>query len=544
MKSPWAWFRDLLARRRGDDPQQQIMHQMPYQVAGVSLTPAQTLELSAVWACISIVATSLGSCRWNIYQPTGPGKRVLLYDDPTAWLLNTRPNPDMTAIGWREAMVMVAMPFGNSYSEIVRDGSGRVAALWPLDADRVMPRRDPETWQLYFEYMEPGGALIKLAARDVFHLHGPSLHGLMGDNVVARAAKSLSVAAAQERHSAAYFGQGANPGGTLEMPPGATLGDKQYERLKADWAEKKKGPENAHKPMVLENGWKWNQSNSDPQKSQLVEARQFSVEEICRWFGVPPHKVQHLLRATFSNIEHQSIEFVRDALTPWCRRLEQEADFKLFRQDRGPSKYTCIDTAPLSAGDAKSRMEAYGQARQNGIMNANECREREGLNSMGADGDVYLVQSNLTTIKNIVNPPKPPAPPAPPGRGTDPAPPADDPAADDESGAANAVARDALLMFMSSAVERYARRLENRRADLAKKINSPVKLEEHLDEERERQLPRLVAELEPAQRFALMAFGRELEPAEVRRAAALVIAGEPPLSAAAKALPASCPHPE
>lgn len=536
MKSPWAWFRDLLARRRGDDPQQQIMHQMPYQVAGVSLTPAQTLELSAVWACISIVATSLGSCRWNIYQPTGPGKRVLLYDDPTAWLLNTRPNPDMTAIGWREAMVMVAMPFGNSYSEIVRDGSGRVAALWPLDADRVMPRRDPETWQLYFEYMEPGGALIKLAARDVFHLHGPSLHGLMGDNVVARAAKSLSVAAAQERHSAAYFGQGANPGGTLEMPPGATLGDKQYERLKADWAEKKKGPENAHKPMVLENGWKWNQSNSDPQKSQLVEARQFSVEEICRWFGVPPHKVQHLLRATFSNIEHQSIEFVNDAVTPWERRLCQEADYKLFPQTRGPWRYTCIDLDPLKEGDAKSQAEADAVWRQNGIKTANEIRERRGMNDAGADGDVLLVQSNLTTVQNIINPPKPPAPAAP-------SPPTEDPALDPATeDAAAAVAREAVTAFVVTALERYSRRLQNRRADLAKR-KPPDQVEGALAEERARLLPRLVEELAPAAPFAARALGRGLERADLQRAAELVDAGHAPAAAAAKALPSSCPRP-
>jgi HK97 family phage portal protein len=513
------------------------MHQLPYPVAGIMLTPQQTLELSAVWACISIIASSIGRCRWDVYQPIGPGKRQVLYDDPVAWMLNTRPNPDMTAIGWREAMLMVCIPFGNSYSEIVRDGASRPAELWPLEADRVMPRRNPKTWQLYYEYRDPDGAVVELDARDVFHLRGPGLHGLMGDNVVARAAKSLAVAAAAERHAASYFGQGANPGGTLELPAGATLSDKAYARLKEDWAEKKKGPENAHKPMILEAGWKWNQASTDPQKSQLVESRQFSVEEICRWFNVPPHKVQHLLRATFSNIEHQSIEFVNDACSPWERRICQEADFKLFPQKRGPWRYTCIDLEPLKEGDAKSRAEAAGLWRQNGIKTANEIREREGMNHAGPDGDVLLVQSNLTTVQNIINPPKPPAPaaPAPP-----PADPAVDPATQDD--AAAAVARQAVTAFVVTALERYARRLQNRRADLARR-KPPDQVEGALAEERARLLPRLVEELAPAAPFAARALGRGLERADLQRAAELVDAGHPPAAAALKALPATCPRP-
>jgi HK97 family phage portal protein len=530
VKSPWAWFRDIFARRRGEDPQQQVMFQLPYPVAGIRLTAEQTLELSAVWACIRIVATSLGSCKWNIYQPTGPEKRQLLYDDPTAWLLNTRPNPDMTAIGWREAMVMVAMSSGNSYAEIVRDGGNRVAALYPLEADRVLAKRDPETWELFYEYTAPGGEQVRLASRDVFHLRGPGLHGLMGDNIIARAAKSLAVAAAQERHSAAYFGQGANPGGVLELPTGVVLTEKRKAELKEEWAAKKQGPENAYKPMMLEAGWKWNQASNDPQKSQLVEARQFSVEEICRWFGVPPHKVQHLLHATFSNIEHQSIEFVRDAVMPWERAICQEADFKLFPQTRGPWRYTCIDLEPLKEGDAKSRADAAGIWRQNGIKTANEIREREGMNDVGPEGDVLLVQSNLTTIANIMNPPAKVAPSPAPA----------DPASTED--AAAAVARAAVTAFVVTALERYARRLQNRRNDLAKR-KPPDQVEGALAEERARLLPRLVEELAPAAPFAALALGRGLERSDLQLAAELVDAGHAPAAAAARALPASCPRP-
>jgi len=532
VKSPWAWFRDLFARRRGDDPAQQMRFPLPYAVAGVQLTPEQTLELGAVWACLCIVGGSLGSCRWDVYQPTEPGKRDLLYDDPLAWLLNTRPNPDMTAIGWRESMVMTAMAFGNSYSEIVRDGANRPAQLWPLAADCVTPRRDPKTWNMFYEYRDQAsGEVVELAARDVLHFRGPSITGLMGDNIVARAAKSLAVAAAAERHAASYFGQGANPGGTLELPAGATLNDTQYARLKADWAEKKKGPENAHKPMILEAGWKWNSSGTDPQKSQLVESRQFSVEEIARWWNVPLHKVQHLLHATFSNIEHQSIEFVRDCLQPWDRRMCQEVDFKLFPQNRGPWRYTCIDLTPLKEGDAKSQAEADAIWRQNGIKTANEIRERRGMNALGPEGDVLLVQSNLTTVENIINPPKPPAPKLPP---------ADPPPADDS---AQAIARAAVTAFVVTALERYARRLANRRADFKRQAKNDEAIAVLLDKARAEERPRLLAELAPAEPFALRALGRPLRSEDLEPAVDLVDAGQAPAAAALKALPATCPRP-
>ncbi len=542
MKSPLAWFRDLFARRDGQDPTQQQRYVLPYPVAGINLTADESLSLAAVWACITVIAQSIGSCRWNIYTPVD-NRREMLSEDPLIWLLNTRPNPDMTAIGWREAMLFVAIPFGNAYAEIVRDGGGRVVALWPLPYERVTPRRDPSTWELVYEYRQPDGTVVVLEASRVFHLRGPGLHGLMGENIIARAAKSLGVAAAQERHSAAYFGQGASPGGILTAP--GEVGDDKYKRLKEDWSEKKKGPENAHKPLILEAGWDFKPITNDPVKSQLVEARQFSVEEICRWFGVPPHKIQHLLRATFGNIEHQSIEFARDALTPWCRRLEQEADFKLCPQRRAPWKYTIIDTAPLTAGDALSRAQAYAVGRQNGYLTANEIRASEGLNSIGPDGDVLLVQSNLTTIERLINPPAPPAPIAP---ALPPGAPAEDPTDPEDQGDSAAedgvaVARQALTVLMSGALHRYTRRLENRRADLNRGASSPSTIEARLTEERAKLWPRLIEELADAQPFAAKALGRPLDAADLTFMQARLESGDRPAAAVAKLLPASCPRP-
>jgi HK97 family phage portal protein len=398
-----GWWNRLFARSR-PDPALAARYLPRRLESGVVLTPDEALSLSAVWACVDAIAKAIASCQWNVYLPKGRGRRELLENDPLHWMLNTRPNAEMTAIAFREALLYQGIPFGNAYAEIRKDLAGRVVELWPLESYRVTPRRDPNG-VLFYEYVQPDGTVDRLEQSQVFHLRGPGLTGLMGENIVARAARSLGTAVAAERFSAQFFGQSCSPEGAIKHP--GKLSAQAHENLRKDIDEKRR---NKHGTIILEEGADWVPFTSEPQKTQLLESRQFSVEEICRWFGVPPHKVQHLLRSTFSNIEHLSIEFVRDALTPWCRRFEQEADFKLLRQG-APWRHTCIDTSPLSHGDALSRAQAHAVWRQNGIMSSNEIRAKEGMNDAGPDGDVLLVQSNLTTVERILNPPAPVADP-------------------------------------------------------------------------------------------------------------------------------------
>lgn len=548
LKGLFASFLNLF--RRGEDPRREIRYALPYPVSGINLTPDEMLSLAAVWACIDAIASAVSSCPWNVYQPLGPHRKQLLFDDPVAEILNVQPNPEMTAIGFREAMLFQCIPFGNSYAEIVRDGGGRVAQLWPLMSDRMYVVRD-DRWNLLYRYRQWDGSWLELPQNKVFHLRGPGLYGLMGENVIARAAKSVSVAAAQERYAASFFGQGASPGGVLKHP--GKLNKDVHDRLKEDWAEKKKGPENAHKPLILEEGMEWEATGIDPEKAQLTESRQFAVEEIARWFKVPPHKIGHLLRATFTNIEHQSIEFVRDCLRPWCCRLEQEAAIKLFRRDRAPWKLTGIDTRELSQGDAAARAAFYASGRQNGWLNANEIRGFEGLDEIGSDGDVFLANGTLKPVEQLIEPPAPPPPKLPSGKppGLPPgkktiAP--EEPGTDSETQSngpdARTIARAALTVILGGALERFARRLANRRADLEKHSKTPAEIEAHLAQERPRQLERLFEEAAPAVRFSALAlFGRELERDDMQRAAELVAAGELPAAAVMKALPETCPQP-
>lgn len=519
----WSWV-------KGADPRQIEQWIPPFPIAGIVLTNEQALSLSTVWACIDIISKNISHCRWNVYEQQAgqENRRKLLFNDPRFYMLNTRPNPEMTAIALREALFFQAIPNGNAYAEIVKDRGGRVVQLWPLITERMTPRRTPD-WELYYEYIQPNGERVAFAPSQIFHLRGPGMYGLMGDNVIARAAKTLALAAAQERSSSAFFGQGAQPIGVLKTA--GKLDEATYKRLKEDWSAKYKGPENAYKPLILEAGMEFQAISIDPAKAQMVEDKKFSVEEICRWFGVPPHKVQHLEHATFSNIEHSSIDFVRDSLSPWERRICQEADYKLFDSARAPWKFTEIDLRPLTFGDATSRSNAQASWRQNGIMNTNEIRAMEGLNDIGPDGDVYLVQSNLTTVDRIKNPPEPkPFKPTLPNENEP----------DELETQLNAIRLRTVCSALESSLNRYSRRMKNRRESLKNKTEGERALS--LDSFRDEQATVMLEEMSFFADITLQLMGRVMNVQDMKAAITRFEDGGSSLAFVVSTLPTQAVH--
>lgn len=481
---------------RPDDPYRLIqMLPVPLLPAGIHITMENALQLSAVWGCIDVISKSLAACHWSVYTQDSNNRRTALPEDPLDYKLNTRPNPDMPAIAFKQGMIISALSWGNGYAEIVPDGAGRVAQLWPLFPDRVTPRRDPKTWEIYYEYEQPDGGKVAIPAARMYHLRGPGIYGLMGDNFIARMAKSIALNAAAERFSSTYFGNNTILGGVLEYPK--TLDDRTYERLKQSWEDRYKGPDKAHRPAILEGGMKWVPLEADASKAQMIEARKFQLEEIARWFGVPLHKLQHIDRATFNNIEHLGIEFVRDALTPWALRLEQEADYKLFSA-RGPRRFTKLDMAWLLYGDAKSRAEYYQIMRRIGAYSVNEIRAKEGDNSIGAEGDIRIVEKNMITLGQLeleeeraelsVETMRKG------GVGLGAKEPIEDAELDEGEGdegktpspGADALVRDATITLFASTLDRYVRRLRARESDLVKSGVRNGKVSANLVQERER----------------------------------------------------------
>jgi HK97 family phage portal protein len=424
------------------DPQRMVYLRVGPQIAGVRVTMETASQVSVVWACIDVIAKAISASDWLVFERVGKKRRELA-DDRISYLLNTRPNDEMTAQSFKRAIGIALLSWGMGYAEIERDMANRPVALWPIAPDRVTPRRRPGSGRLYYEIRNDDGSVTEIEAADMYVARGPSINGLIGDNMIAVASGSIALAMATHKFAEAYFGNGTQLGGIMEYP--GQLDDVTFDRLSGQFNGKHQGSAKAFKVGWIEQGMKYTPIESDAEKAQLVTARQQDIEDICRYWGVPPHKVQHLLRSTNNNIEHQGLEFTRDCLRPIAREFEQEATFKLFGA-RGPDRFIKIDLDWASEGDFKSRMEGLQIARNIGGLNGNEIREAIGYDDMGPDGDKYIVQGAMIELKDV-------------GKAFDKAAP---PAQPDPTG-------EPLQAWIGEIFARASRRQDNRRADLESK---------------------------------------------------------------------------
>ena len=240
--------------------------------------------------------------------------------------------------------------------------------------------------------------MFELPQSRIFHLKGLG-DGLIGDSIVGYAAKSIAAGLAGEDTNNKLMENQLVPSGIITHP--GKLSAEASERLKEQFAKKYSGRNNAGKPILMEEGMSFMPVTVKPEDAQFLESRRFGIEEIARWFGVPPHKLGDLERATFSNIEHQSLEFVTDALMPWVKKLEEEADYKLLRGSVD-GYYTKIDVRGLLRGDNKSRMEYYKGGVTNGIFSINDCRSWEDLPPVEG-GDEHFVQAQMIPVSAAAN---------------------------------------------------------------------------------------------------------------------------------------------
>lgn len=365
--------------------------------AGVRVNGDEALRNATVWACVTYLSRTIAQLPWRVMQEQANGTARRAPVHPIDYVIARRPNPEMSSFTFRETMVGWAVRRGNAVAEIQRDARGIPVALWPIHPSRVTFERDMETGQLLYGVTNGQEPKVYLTGDQVFHLRGYG-EGPVGLDVVSYAAESIGWAMATELFGASFFGNGANASGFLVAT--GKLSPTAFTNLEKTLASKHGGPKKGNKTMILDNGMKYEKSGTTPDDAQFIETRQHQVEEICRWFGVPPHKVMHLLRATFSNIEHQSIEVVVDSITPWAKRLEEEADYKFFGQNR-QAFFTKIDLKGLLRGDFKSRQEGLQIMRRNGVVNANEWRRLEDMDEIGPDGDKYICEGNMTTLEAI-----------------------------------------------------------------------------------------------------------------------------------------------
>lgn len=381
--------------REGDGTQTSRIHHVGPTVGGVRVDADTALKNATVWACIRYLSSTVAQLPWRVYQPTAKGN-TRMPTHPVDRLLQ-RPNPEMGSFTFRETLMGWAVRYGNGVAEIQWDARGVPVALWPIHPTRGEFKRDADTRELVYEVTGDDGQKRVLRYEDIYHLRGFG-EGAVGLNVIEYAAESIGWAQATEIFGAAFFGNGMNPSGLVEVPGRMSPDGKKA--LDRELSNKHAGPRNSFRIAILDAGMKFIKTSVEPNDAQFIETRQHQVEEICRWFGVPPHKAMHLLRATFTNIEHQSIEVVVDAVTPWVLRNEQEADFKLFGRRNGGA-FTKMDLKGLLRGDFKSRQEGLQIQRRNGVINANDWARLEDMDEIGPAGDKYIVEGNMTTLDAI-----------------------------------------------------------------------------------------------------------------------------------------------
>ena len=372
--------------------------------AGKRVNERSAMQMTAVYSCVRILAEAVAGLPLHLYRYKEDGGKEKAIDHPLYLLLHDEPNPEMSSFVFRETLMTHLLLWGNAYAQIIRNGKGEVIALYPLMPDRMTVNRD-SNGQLYYEYtvsMDDAptvkGSLVRLQPSDVLHIPGLGFDGLVGYSPIAMAKNAIGMAIACEEYGAKFFANGAAPGGVLEHP--GTIKDPQ--RVRESWQSTFGGSGNANKIAVLEEGMKYTPIGISPEQAQFLETRKFQINEIARIFRVPPHMVGDLEKSSFSNIEQQSLEFVKYTLDPWVIRWEQSIQRSLLSKDEKAVYFVKFNLEGLLRGDYQSRMNGYAIGRQNGWMSANDIRELENLDRIPAEdgGDLYLINGNMLPLQN------------------------------------------------------------------------------------------------------------------------------------------------
>ena len=373
--------------------------------AGEQVDEKAAMQIPTVYACVRLLAESIAALPLHLYRVTDDnGNKEKARDHPLYKILYRQPNPEMTSFVFWETLMTHLLLWGNAYAQIIRNGKNEIVALYPLMPNKMSVDRD-ESGRLYYTYYRGSDEAIKnkefavtLQPLDVLHIPGLGFDGLVGYSPIAMAKNAIGMAIACEEYGAKFFANGAAPGGVLEHP--GTIKDPQ--RVRESWQSTFGGSGNANKIAVLEEGMKYTPIGISPEQAQFLETRKFQINEIARIFRVPPHMVGDLEKSSFSNIEQQSLEFVKYTLDPWVIRWEQSIQRSLLSADEKSRYFVKFNLEGLLRGDYQSRMNGYAIGRQNGWMSANDIRELENLDRIPAEdgGNLYLINGNMLPLKN------------------------------------------------------------------------------------------------------------------------------------------------
>lgn len=432
VSNPQGWFVDWLGGGKSS--------------TGLNVNEASAFTSTAVYACVKILAETIASLPLHVYQEQGDGSKVKALDHPLYRPLHLQPNPEMTTQEWLETVVGHLMLWGNCFSEIQYDTGGRPIALWPLRPDRMQIYRDPQTFELDYQFSLYRGGLAHLNRQQVLHIRLISRDGINGMSPVGQNMEAIGLDLALLKYGGKLFGNSAVPIGAVSYK--GILNQGQKKDLRASFNSQYGGLDNAARTALFEDGMSWVPIGMPPEQLQYVQLRQFTLQDMARMFRIPPHLLQELTRSTNNNIEHQGIDFVTYTLRPHLTRFEQRMQSNLFS---GPGNYyPMFRVEGLLRGDLASRYAAYAVGRQWGWESANDILRMEDRNPIGVEGDEYLRPLNMLPAGTPMSFAPPKAQPVDDGQGPD------------DGGAGDAQAgRSAINLVLGDVLQRVARRERN-----------------------------------------------------------------------------------
>jgi HK97 family phage portal protein len=370
--------------------------------AGKTVNERTAMQCTAVYACVRILAETIAGLPLHVYRYKMDGSKERIPQHPLYRLLHDAPNTEMTAFVFRETLMSHLLLWGNAYAQIIRNGRGQPVALYPLLPSKmdVSRAKSGELLYTYYRDMDENGksGQVILHREDVLHIPGLGFDGLVGYSPIGMAKNAVGMAIATEEYGAAFFKNGANPGGVLEHP-GVI---KDIGRVKENWNATYGGSWNAHRVAVLEEGMAYKTIGIPPEQAQFLETRKFQINEIARIFRVPPHMVGDLEKSSFSNIEQQSLEFVKYTVDPWVIRWEQALMQALLLPAEKESLFIKFNLDGLLRGDYQSRMQGYSIGIQNGFYSVNDVRQLEDMNllSEAEGGFDHFLNGNVVKLRD------------------------------------------------------------------------------------------------------------------------------------------------
>ncbi|MCB5226209.1 phage portal protein [Alishewanella sp. 16-MA] len=354
--------------------------------AGINITPANAMQIATVYGCVRVLAESVGMLPLNLMKQNGRQKEKDSKND-LYWRMQNGPNDYMTAQEFKELIMVHLCLRGNHYSFINRSSTGKVLELLPLAPHCVEPKLNDD-WTVQYKVTFAKGNQRTLDASEILHLRLFTVDGLNGLSPISYGRHAMGLAKATETHGSKLFANAARPSGGFKTEKSLT--DPQFNRLKDQFSDY--SGENALKNLILEGGLEWFQTTMSSEDAQFLETRKYQRSEICGLYRVPPHMVADLEKATFSNIEHQSLDFVQHSLMPYLTRIEQRFDKDLLKSDK--TRYFKFNANALLRGAMKDRAEFYGKLVNLGALSPNDVREYEDMNPR-ENGDIYLTPSNM-----------------------------------------------------------------------------------------------------------------------------------------------------